>query len=71
MKSKDEYPKYPKPLLVDLREMFKGLRVCEIRVLRCDNESEFNSAGVKQIYLYHAIKRHFFNPEQQSGEMYW
>ena len=65
MKSKDEYPKYLKQFLIDFRELFKGLRVCEIRVLRSDNASEFNSAEVKQIYLDHSIKRHLANPEQQ------
>ncbi len=49
MKSKDEYPMYLKQFLIDFRELFKGLRVCEIRVLRFDNASEFNSAEVKQI----------------------
>jgi hypothetical protein len=51
--------------LIDFRELFKGLRVCEIRVLRSDNASKFNSAEVTQIYLDHASKRHFFNPQQQ------
>ena len=34
-------------------------------MLQSDNASEFCSAEVKQIYLDHAIKRHFSNPEQQ------
>ncbi len=63
MKSKDEYPKCLKQFLIDFRELFKGLIVCEIRVLRFDNAGEFISAEVKHIYLDHAIKRHFSNPE--------
>jgi transposase InsO family protein len=65
MESKDENLKYLKQFLIDFRELFKGLRVCEIRVLRSDNASEFNSAEVKQIYLDHSIKQHLANPEQQ------
>ncbi len=69
MESKNEYPKYLKQLLIDFRDSFKGLRVCEIRVLRSDNASEFNSAEVKQIYLDHAIKRHFSPPGRAGGKM--
>jgi hypothetical protein len=65
MKSKDEYPKYLKQFLIDFRELFTGWRVCEIRVLRSDYASGFNSAEVKQIYLDLSIKRHLANPEQQ------
>ncbi len=79
MKSKDEYPKNLKQFLIDFRELFKGWRVCEIRVLRSDHASELNSAEVKQIYLDHSIKRHLANPEQQfqngkaekKKKMYW
>jgi transposase InsO family protein len=45
--------------------LFRGLRFCDIRVLRSDNASEFNSAEVKQIYLDHSIEQHLANPEQQ------
>jgi transposase InsO family protein len=38
--------------------------------IRSDHASEFNSAQVIQIYLDHAIKRHFSNPGQhfQNGK---
>ena len=65
MKTKDEYQKYLNQFLIDFRGLFRGLRFCEIRVLRFNNASEFISAEVKQIYLDHSIEHHLANPEQQ------
>ena len=65
MKSKAEFLKFLKRFLIDLREMFKTCKVCEILVLRSDNAKEFNSAEVQQINLENGIKRHLSNPGQQ------
>jgi hypothetical protein len=53
MKSKDAFhdPKYLKQFLKDFRDLFRGWKVCKLRVLRTDNASEFKSAEVKYIYL--------------------
>ena len=65
MKSKDEFPAFLQQFLIDFRELFKTWKVVELRVLRSDNASEFNSAEVQQICRNNGIKREFSNPGQQ------
>jgi hypothetical protein len=62
MKSKDEFPEFLQQFLIDFRELFKTWTVVELRVLRPDNASEFNSAEVQQICRNNGIKREFSNP---------
>jgi transposase InsO family protein len=60
-----QFPAFLQQFLVDFRELFKTWKVVELRVLRSDNASEFNSAEAQQICRNNSIKREFSNPGQQ------
>ena len=65
LKTKDEFPNYLTKFLIDFSDLFRGVHVCELIILRSDNAAELNSAQVQQICLDKRIKRHFSNPGQQ------
>jgi transposase InsO family protein len=65
MKSEDEFPKFLLQFIIACQEVFKGMNVSEIQVLRSDNASEFNSAEVQEVYRNYGIKRHLSCPGQQ------
>ncbi len=67
MKSKDEFPKFLLQFIIDFQEVFKGMNIREIQVLRSDNASELNSAAVQELEVYrkYGIKRHLSCPGQQ------
>ena len=59
LKTKDEFPNYLTKFLIDFSDLFRGVHVCELFILRSDNAAELNSAQVQQICLDKRIKRHF------------